>query len=104
MKEWGKSMKNQIYLLIICCFTCAQLLANVSLDDFNVRKNVAYSFNPQSNELTITLKNVQITNKTGSGPLGKLIGSYPNPKFKPFTEGFVLGGQSPHCLVYQIKQ
>ena len=97
-------MKIQKYLLIICCLGGLRLLANVSLDDFNVRKNVAYSYNPQSNELIITLKNVQITNKTGSGPLGKLIGSYPNPRFKPFTEGFVLGGQSPHCLVYQIKQ
>ncbi|MEX0672379.1 MAG: hypothetical protein WD068_03395 [Candidatus Babeliales bacterium] len=95
-------MKYYFLLLITSGTISCALLGSINLDDSTLRSQVTYTHNPTTANLTINLKNVKISCKTGSGSHGKLIGSYPNPDYKPFIEGFRLGGQAPHCLIYQI--
>jgi hypothetical protein len=95
----GKCMKQHLLFFLITTVGC-RIYADIHLDDFKVRDHVFYTYDPTKKELSITLKNVAITQKTGDGSLGRLVGSYPNPDYKPFESGFQIGKPSPHCLVY----
>ncbi len=94
-------MKKSSILALTCILVFSMRIgARLNLDDSDVRKHVTYLRNHEKNELTISVKNIIVECTTGSRHDYKLIGTYPNPNYKPYIEGFKVGGQSPYCLVY----
>lgn len=96
-------MKKATKLALICALMFSiRMTPTVNLDDRDVRKIVTYHHTPDTHGLTITLKNILVECRTGYRHEHKLIGTYPNPDYIPYIEGFKDGGQSPYCLVHLI--
>lgn len=99
-------MKN-LWLMLPTIFLLLPMKAhaNIDLDDFKLRNNISHSYSCEQSELTIVIKNTRVSCQSGTAPLGRLVGSFPNPNYQPYHqnhEGFKPGGQSPYCLVYSV--
>ena len=97
-------MKKELRALIgICTLLSFAVTANINLDDFKLHGTITYSYSSDQQELVITVRDVRVSCQSGTAPLGRLVGSFPNPSYQPYHkdhEGFKPGSQSPYCLVY----